>query len=283
MDKDTPRVWEITSPGRAAGLHLDDQSSLDAITRQLPDGFYSTFRTFGEGRRVVGLSAHLARLYSPAADFGLRPACSAGELRQALDRLLGEYRPQEARVRIALDSQRGRVFLAIQPLTRLPADVYEHGVRVVILYNKKRTKPTLKSTTFISESQTERATLAQASAFEGLLTQRGRILEGMTSNFFYVRDGALGTAGRGVLRGVTRAEILRIARRELGLPIRYRALRVEEIPAIQEAFISSSSRGVVPVAQVDEARIGAGNVGQVTGSLMRAYERDVLLRAEAIV
>jgi len=264
-------------------LHLDDQSSLDAITRQLPDGFYSTFRTFGEGRRVVGLSAHLARLYAPASELGLQPACTATELRRVMDGLLGEYRPQEARVRIALDSQRGRVFLAIQPLTRLPMDVYEHGIRVAIISNKKRKNPTLKSTTFITESRAERATLAQASAFEGLLTQRGRILEGMTSNFFYIRDGVLGTAGRGVLRGVTRSEILRIARKELSLPIHYRALRIEEIPAIQEAFISSSSRGIVPVVQVDEARIGAGNVGQVTGSLMRAYEQDVLLRAEAIV
>lgn len=283
MDKDTPRVWEITSPGRAAGLRLDDLSSLDAITRQLPDGFYSTFRTYGEGRRVLGLSAHLARLYEPAAGLGLRPACNADELRSALDRLLEEYRPQEARVRIALESQSGRVFLAVQPLIRLPADVYKHGVRVATIYNKKRPSPTLKSTTFITNSQKERATLAQESAFEGLLTHHGRILEGMTSNFFYIQDGALGTAGKGVLRGITRAEILRIAREELSLPVRYRALRVEDIPAIQEAFISSSSRGIVPVVQVDQARIGSGNVGQVTGSLMRAYERDVLLRAEAIV
>lgn len=283
MDKNMPRVWEITSPGKAAELRLSDLSSLDAITRQLPDGFYSTFRTYGEAQRVVGLSAHLARLYEPAADLGLRPACSDAELRQVLNRLLGEYRPQEARVRIALDSQRGRVFLAIQLLTRLPAEVYKYGVRVAIIYNKQRPLPTLKSTTFITASQEERTALAQKSIFEGLLAPRGRILEGMTSNFFYIRDGVLGTAGRDVLRGVTRAEILRIARKELGLPILYRALRVEEISAIQEAFISSSSRGIVPVVQIDQAGIGSGNVGQVTGSLMRAYERDVLLRAEAIV
>jgi branched-subunit amino acid aminotransferase/4-amino-4-deoxychorismate lyase len=283
MDTNATTVWEITSPGKLTELRLSDLSSLDAVTRQLPDGFYSTFRTYGEGRRVVGLSAHLARLYAPASGLGLQPACTATELRRVMDSLLGEVRPQEARVRIALDSRRGRVFLAIQPLTLLPPDVYNRGIRVVTIHNKKRSSPTLKSTTFINESQKERAALAQETAFEGLLTYRGRILEGMTSNFFYIWSGTLGTAGRGVLRGVTRAEILRIARKELALPVRYRALRVEEIPAIQEAFICSSSRGVVPVVQVDRARIGSGEVGQVTGSLMRAYERDVLLRAEAIV
>lgn len=282
MTKQTIRVWELTS-GRANELRLPDLSSLDAVTRQLPDGFYSTFRTYGEGRRVVGLRAHLARLYEPASQFGLQPACNERGLRQAMDALLVDYRPQEARIRVALDAASGRVFLAIQPLALLPAEVYEHGVRVVILYDKSRKTPTLKTTSFISESQAERAALAERSAFEGLLTRGDHILEGMTSNFFYVRNGVLGTAGRGVLRGVTRAEILRLARQQLRLPISYRALRVDEIPTIREAFISSSSRGIVPVAQVDEARIGSGKVGQVTGSLMRAYEQEVWRRAETIV
>lgn len=282
MTKQTIRVWELVS-GRVDELHLPDLSSLDAVTRQLPDGFYSTFRTYGEGQRVVGLRAHLARLYEPASLFGLQPACDERSLRQAIDTLLADYRPQEARIRVALDAKNGRVFLAIQPLVLLPVEVYEQGVRVAILYDKSRKTPTLKTTTFITESQAERAALLERSAFEGLLTRRRRILEGMTSNFFYIREGVLGTAGRGVLRGVTRAEILRLARQPLGLPISYRALRVDEIPTIQEAFISSSSRGIVPVVQIDEVRVGSGKVGQVTGSLMRAYEQDVRRRAEAIV
>lgn len=282
MTEQAIRVWELVS-GRADELHLPDLSSLDAVTRQLPDGFYSTFRTYDEGRRVVGLRAHLARLYAPAQERGLHPACSEGALRQAMNDLLAGYRPQEARMRIAMDGSGGRIFLAIQPLRLPPAEVYQRGVRVAIMYNKHRKTPTLKTTAFIAESQAERAILAERSIFEGLLTKGDRILEGMTSNFFYVWDGVLGTAGRGVLRGVTRAVILRLARRDLRLPIRYRALRIGEISFIQEAFICSSSRGIVPVTQVDEARIGSGMVGQVTGSLMRAYERDVLRRAEAIV
>lgn len=282
MTEQTIRVWELVS-GRADELHLPHHSSLDAVTRQLPDGFYSTFRTYGEGQRVVGLRAHLARLYAPARELGLEPACSERDLRQMMDALLGHYRPAEARLRIVLDAAGGRVFLAIQPLVLLPREVYEHGVRVVILYDKSRKTPTLKTTTFIVESQAERASLAERSAFEGLLARGNRILEGMTSNFFYVLGGVLGTAGKGVLHGVTRSEILRLARRDLRIPIRYRALRIEEIPALQEACISSSSRGIVPVVQIDDARIGSGVVGPVTGSLMRAYEQEVLRCAENIV
>lgn len=282
MPENPTTVWEIISPNQVVDLSLEDRSSLDAITRQLPGGFYSTFRTYGEGRRVIGLRAHLERLYAPACGLGLHPACPAPELRRLLDRLLETYRPGEARIRISLDAAGGRLFLAIQPLSLPSPEAYQRGVHVVTILNKSRVTPTLKKTDFIQESQPERAALARRSAYEGLLTQAGRILEGLTSNFFYIQDGTLGTAGRGVLRGVTRAEILRVARRELSLPVRYRALRLEEVSRIQEAFISSSSRGILPVAQVDETRIGDGCPGPITEQLMRVYQQAVSLRAEVI-
>ena len=60
------RVWHITED-RNTAIRLKDQSSLDAITRQLPDGYYSTFRTYAEGTRVLGLTAHMQRLYEPVS------------------------------------------------------------------------------------------------------------------------------------------------------------------------------------------------------------------------
>jgi len=55
------RTWKITG-NTIKEVQFDDQSSFDAITRQLPDGYYSTFRTYGGCTRVLGLSAHLQRL-----------------------------------------------------------------------------------------------------------------------------------------------------------------------------------------------------------------------------
>ena len=71
-------------------LTLPDMASLDSITRQLPDGFYSTFRTYDACTRVIGLSAHLRRL----------PNADASALRPQLLQLLEPFRPGEARVRV---------------------------------------------------------------------------------------------------------------------------------------------------------------------------------------
>jgi branched-chain amino acid aminotransferase len=282
MAEFTTRVWEITAPGSIVELHLDDQSSLDTISGQLPDGFYTTFRTYAQGTRVVGLAGHLARLYSPAGGQQQHPACTVVELRRTLDRAMQEYRPQEIRMRVSIDNETGHLFFSIQPLSLPPPEVYIHGVQVVTT-TAQRQKPALKSTTFISESQAERSNVKGTSAYEGLIVRNCRILEGLTSNFFYIWEGELGTAGRDVLPGITRQEVLYIAREILSIPIRYRALQLEQVPFIQEAFICSSSREIVPVVQLDNVQIGSGEVGPLTRRLMQAYKQSVLERAERFV
>jgi branched-subunit amino acid aminotransferase/4-amino-4-deoxychorismate lyase len=117
----------------------------------------------------------------------------------------------------------------------------------------------------------------------------------MTSNFYVIqneifrRDGStrkgkkqdvLVTARGGILPGVTRHLILRLARNS-GLPIKYSAPRIAE--TFTEAFISSSSRGIVPVVSIDGRRVGEGDVGAWTRQLMDAYEVHVKKYSEIIM
>jgi branched-chain amino acid aminotransferase len=260
-------------------LTLPDMSSLDTITRQLPDGYYSTFRTYDSCTRVIGLSAHMRRL----------PNIDASALRRNLLQLLEPYRPAEARVRI-METKQGQFYISIEPLKPLAAEIYENGVRVETT-TIHRNDPRAKSTAFISASDEERKHIAQAGIFEALLVRNGKILEGMTSNFFYVlrpeRSGAqskgdvLFTAQRDILLGVTRTTVIRAARGR-GVTVKYQPLKLSQLPAVKEAFITSSSRGIVPVVQIDDAKIGQGKPGKITKLLMSAYNEYVLKHAEKI-
>jgi len=274
------RIWEI---GKTISkeVSLNDESSLDAITRQLPDGYYSTFRTYENCTRVIGLSSHLKRL--PNLDVSL--------LRRQLTRLLEHFRhpsgpgvrrgetTDEARVRVIL-TFRGQLYIAIESLAPLPKKTYEKGVHVATTFIQRNT-PRVKSTVFIDQSDKERRKIAQKGIFEALLVKNGRILEGMTSNFFYVIDGVLFTAQRDILLGVTRRTVIRVARGE-GIGIRYASLKLDQLPALSEAFITSSSRGIVPVVQIDEVEVGQGSVGEVTKHLSLGYGKYVKRRAEKI-
>jgi branched-chain amino acid aminotransferase len=267
-------VWAILHKGQRREVTFSDQSSLDAISRQLPDGFYSTFRTYGGGTRVIGLKAHLRRLYEPVP----APDVEENDLRKQLSFLLNDY-VHEARVRVVMTKQ-GQVYIMLEPLKLLSRDIYKKGVRVETT-DMARNAPRLKSTAFIATSNEERIHIAQKGIFEALLVKNGKILEGMTSNFFCVRDKMVYTAQRDILLGVTRQTVIRVAR-GLGLEVKYWPLNLDQLKIQREAFITSSSRGVVPVVQIDDVIVGQGRPGQITKKLAAAYDAYVLAKAEKI-
>lgn len=275
-------LWRMEGQG-SLPLQITEQTSLDAATRTLPGGFYTTFRTYAGRTRVLGLKSHLGRLYRPARRLGIQPAAEMPALRAELASRLAQFPAPGARVRLilTLDSAPGDLYFMMEPLQTPPPEVYRDGVRVVTT-QAHRDHPALKTTGFIEQSRSERSGLAGRAAYEGLLVDRGRILEGLTSNFFYVMDGILGTARRGVLNGVTRRGVLKLAEGQ-GIPISFRALRLAQLPLIDEAFLTSSSRGIVPIVAVDGQVVGAGGVGEVTKTLMQAYAADIVARAEPVI
>jgi branched-chain amino acid aminotransferase len=272
------RAWKITNT-IVKEMSFGDMTSLDAITRQLPEGYYSTFRTFDRCTRVLGFADHLRRLYDPVPT----PEVSASTLRRQLLALLEHYRPEEARVRLLM-TKPGQTYIAIEPLKLLSRDAYKRGVRVETT-EMYRDTPRLKSTAFIDVSDAERKHIAQGGIFEALLVKDDEILEGMTSNFFYVgRNGILpylGTAQDGILLGITRQIIIEIAQNNR-LEVKYQPLKRDQLSAAQEAFITSSSRGIVPVIQIDGVIIGQGRPGPITKKLSAIYNVYVTKKAETI-
>ncbi len=277
----TIQVHKIT---RSDIQQLDyDLPDFDSITTALPSGLYTTFRTYADRAKVIGLRAHLDRLYLPAKAQGIVPAIRRqDDLRDTLANLLNRFDAPEARVRLILDmaQEPGTIYLLLQPMNPLPPEIYRDGVSVEIS-KVSREKPSLKQTAFISESGFDRTRIGEG-VFEILLTKKGRILEGITSNFFYVLNGELCTAGRGVLIGVTRQTVLALAKKN-HMEISYKALALNDIPLIEEAFLTSSSRGVVPVVRVDGQLIEDGTVGEMTMKLMKLYNQQVLFVAENII
>lgn len=273
------QTWRIT-PTQTLQLDLK-ASTLDEVTRQLPEGYYSTFRTFDGGRRVLGLTSHLQRLYEPVTT----PEIDEASLRRQMAGLLELYQPGEARLRVVM-TREGQAYLSIAPFSVLPRQVYEKGVRVETT-ELSREQPRLKSTTFIGRSEAERSRLANEGIFEALLVRAGEILEGMTSNFFYAMypraegEVVLGTAQDGILPGITRETVLAIAQSR-GFSLRYQPLKLSQLHEVRETFITSSSRGVVPVVQIDARQIGEGAPGAVTREMLAAYEAHVLEVAEEI-
>jgi branched-chain amino acid aminotransferase len=267
---------QITSAGNIP--FQTQASTLDEMTRELPQGFYTTFSTLSHGTKVMGLHSHLQRLFVPAMEQRITPSVSEQILRNRVADLAKLNLPKESRIRLILTKNDGMIYVAIQPFEPLSKKVYENGVKVITA-EMARHDPRVKDTGFISSSVEQRKQVG-IEVFEILLVKRGKILEGMTSNFYAIKGKTLVTAQRGILLGVTRRAVLRLARGQ-GMSIEYRAPFVNE--KFNEAFLTSSSRGVVPIVSIDNKLVGQGSVGSWTKILSQAYQIYIEEKSESFI
>ena len=263
----------------AGNLPISTQAkTLDEMTRELPQGFYTTFSTLSKATKVLGLHMHLQRLYVPAMEQGLKPFVYEPTLQARIAGLVKVNLPKESRIRLILTKNDGAIYVGIQPFEPLSKQIYENGVNVVSA-ELPRQSPRIKDTGFISSSIKQRKQVG-GDVFEVLLTKNGKILEGMTSNFYVIKGKTLITAQSGILLGVTRRAVLRLVRGQ-GMSIEYRAPKINE--KFDEAFLTSSSRGVVPIVSIDNIPVGQGRVGKWARTLTMAYQAYVEERSEKLI
>jgi branched-chain amino acid aminotransferase len=98
----------------------------------------------------------------------------------------------------------------------------------------------------------------------------GNVVEGPGFNVFAVTGGRVVTPLDGVLQGITRRTVIEIAG-TLGIPVDVRALPAAELRAADEAFLSTSGGGVLPVTVIDGEPVGNGAPGPVTRRLLQTY------------
>lgn len=281
----TTRVWKLTS-GKLEEVFLPDvpaetPNSLNSVSARLPGGAYTTFRTYAGGR-VLRLSEHIDRLRQTARSAGWELPVDEAELRGALRVLVAAGRAVDQRLRLTLDLEKtpGDLYITVQELHAPSELAYRLGVKVVTC-RLQRDHPQAKRTDFIARAEKVRRNLAQDVEEAVLLGPQGELLEGLSSNFFAVQAGQLWTSGEGVLSGVTRSLLLECARQH-GIPVLLQPVFLDDIAAIDEAFITSSSRGVMPVVQIDNHRLGDGCPGSLTRRLMDWFQALVIKELQEI-
>jgi branched-chain amino acid aminotransferase len=266
-------LFEVESQGLR---HLAEAESLPAVTAGLPDGAYTTLRTFGPDR-VVRLTQHVDRLNESAALTGMTGALAEGDVRRGIALALRATRFDSSRLRLTFAPP--RFFVGIEPFAPLPPNLYREGVACATV-PLHRSNPHAKDTRFAAEARSAYGALP-AGIHEGLMVAGdGSLLEGLSSNVFAVLGGAVRTEEERALLGVTRSMVIEVARGVL--PVVSEAARVGDLNRLSECFITSVSRGILPVVRIDSQVIGGGKPGPVTGQLMARLEAQVEREAERI-
>jgi branched-chain amino acid aminotransferase len=103
-----------------------------------------------------------------------------------------------------------------------------------------------------------------------ILDFNGNVAEGPGFNVFCVKDGSLSTPAIGVLPGITRRTVFDLCAEE-GLAAAANDVGVAALREADEVFITSTAGGIMPVTEIDGARIANGKVGPITSRLMALY------------
>jgi branched-chain amino acid aminotransferase len=242
-------------------------SLADAVRYEPEDGVYTLTNTYNIFQ-VLKLDAHLDRLEDSGRREGIPLHLNRPALRAALRQMIADANVGDVRFRITIPRQQpDHITLSLEPFKPPPPEVYETGIRCVTLPGSARHNPASKTTDWMHD---RRQIVLPEGIFEGLLLDdNGAILEGTNSNFYAILNDELRTAGTGILPGIAQQIVFEVA--PAVLPVCRQPVQVGDIPCLSEAFITSSSRGIVPVVELDGVSIGDGKPGVRTTALREAY------------
>lgn len=265
---------ELTTGTLEHSVNLEFLPSEDAKIHVSDLGFRRGFGAFDYLRLVGGrplfLDDHLDRFERTIHMLGMRLPVAREHLREHVFELMARNALPEAGLQLFLTggySEDG--FTPTQPnliavMTRIaqqPPERYTAGVKL-ILHRYQRDLPEAKTTNYATAVRLL-PTMHAADAADVLYHDGARLLETTRSNLFVVdAAGHLVTPGDGVLEGITRLNVMRAVADEIAVDLR--DVGMGELPALREAFITSTTKGAMPVRQIGDTQIGDGAPGPVT-------------------
>jgi len=239
-------------------------------------GVFDILRTYGG--KPFQLAEHYKRWTNSAKILNLKIPLTIHQLEAIIDKLLKLNRMSEARVRIVLTGGKAidgmghnpknfTIFILTEKLIALPASLYKNGASLITIEHQ-RNLPEAKIINY--QTGIKYNPLKEKNkAVEILYVSNGGILEGMGSNFFIFRGDTLITPKENILKGTTRNLILKLARGRF--KIKARDVKVSELDKATECFLTSITKGVLPIVRIDKQRIGKGKVGENTKILMELF------------
>ncbi|MHB2019390.1 MAG: aminotransferase class IV [Candidatus Xenobia bacterium] len=255
------------------------------------DSVYETLRTYR--RRPFLLEQHLQRLSESAAALQLPQDVTPQRVREQLDRVLESADwPAESLIRIIWSrgageltydpdpAQRSTLVLMARPFTETPVEVYEKGVAVALVQQRRNPivalDPRVKTSNLLNPRLAYLAARAQGASDGIMMNVDGYLTESSRANLFLVSSGRVLTpsTASGILNGITRQLVLELCRRER-LPLEEGEYPAGQLVEAEEAFLSGTTKGILPITVVDGRALGSGRPGPLTTQLMAAYDRYV--------
>jgi branched-chain amino acid aminotransferase len=253
------------------------------------EGIYETMRTYNN--RPFLFDRHMRRLRNSARMIALDLPFTDGELAMQITETRDVADVQgEAYIRVLVTRGIGEltydphatptpsIVIIVKRQVDPPPEAYERGVRVAIVdvvrNHPDTVNPLIKSNNLLNCALAGQQAIRRG-GYEGIMRNyRGELTECTTANLFVVQDGTALTPPLecGLLSGITREFLFEVGT-EAGIAVREQVLRDEDLFRADEAFLTSTTRELLPIVNVDDRTIGSGSPGPITKRLLESFRK----------
>lgn len=245
-----------------ARLHISD------LSIQRGYGAFDFFRVLNNV--PVFMDEHIDRFYRSAAGLQLEMGIEKASMRAIILELIERNNMPSSGIRLTVTggyspdgfSLASPNFFAVQqPVPQRSQELIESGLKV-ITHEHVREQPAIKSINYLTGVLVHQR-LKAAGAHDVLYRQGNEVSEFPRFNFFIVtKDNVIVTPAKNVLHGITRARVLDLAAKQFTTA--ETVVTLNDIRDAKEAFITSTTKQILPVVQIDDIIIGDGKPGNIT-------------------
>ena len=246
------------------------------------DGVYELVPVYG--RVPFRLEEHLARLERSLRETGIRNPYSRAQWRDIIFRLVDAQSFEDQGVYFQVTRGVAKrdhafpknveptVFMMSNPLVNPPREQVEKGASAVSARDYRWHRCDIKSISLIGNCLLRQLS-AESGAAETILFREGKLTEASASNVFAVKRGVILSPAKDelILPGITYDVVTELARAN-GMPLEFRDVPEAEVRAADELWVSSSSKEVLAVVELDGRRIGDGAPGPVFRRMYELYQ-----------
>lgn len=249
------------------------------------DGVYEVVPVYQ--RRLFCRARHWRRLARNLAEIGI--VAEIDSLIAPAQKLVAQFADADSclyiQVTRGVAATRAHVFpspppsptIFMMPLARVPvaAEKRRVGVACATMEELRWQRADIKSISLLGSVLA--AQHAAAAGYEEVIMLRdGQVSEAAVCNVFMVHDGKLFTplANQYILPGITREIVIELAR-QTGVEAVERDIMQAELAAAAEIWLTSSTREILPVTQLDGVSVGDGRPGAVFAKVLAALHQFI--------
>jgi len=285
-------------------LHPAGEPSISPLDRGFlyGDAIYEVWRTYHSV--IFAWDEHWARLRASARALHMSLALGPEQMLSEMRRTISAYRakvpgPGELYIRLQITRGSGEIgldialadspdfVLLVQPCPATPDDKLRSGLRLSTATSLRRNPaqsldPAWKTGNYLNNLLCLREARARGADDVVILNLAGEVAEAAVSNIAFVRGGAFITPplSAGILGGVTRGLILGGIAASAGIAASEETVRPEDLRSMDECFLLSTTKDVVPVREIDDIAFNTGPES-VASRIKAAFARAARAYASA--